>query len=192
MTEYLIKRYILEQLYEQKEKLKCSEIYLSNILYQMYLEGEIRLNRNSFANWLKKLRESKILFGTYIKEMGYLLSNSPFEVSESNNITCLTNSNIILSQFGVDCYGAPYLNPIDELIINGTYDNQLIYIANVIKNNGFFTIGYCGNDNNYTKQIFEYYKKILEFLSTIVNKNRIITKEDIVDGKKIFVLTNKR
>ena len=193
MTEYLIKRYILEQLYEQNEELLCSEIYITNLLYKLYCEGKIRLDKNKFLEWLKNMRNNKLLFGDYVLKNGLIdpeIIN--FELSESKQICCLKDSRIILSQVGEDCYSDPYINPISSLIINGIYDNEMIYIANVIKNNGVFIIGYCGCDNGYTKRVMEYYRNITKFLGTIIDKNQIAIKEEIVSSSKILILTNKR
>lgn len=202
MTEYLIKRFLLEKAYETGVSIPTfGELHYEDIMFEKFKKGEIQINELEFEIWLENLKRNKRSFGVYLKSIGYLRNDMNFtEVSDDEQVTSINNiclrgdKNILLSQTGEGCYAKPYKKSIKGyLIINGVYDNQLLYLSNLFKSDdNSFTIGYYGqSDSKYTKRVIEYYKSLRKFLPLMMGQERIDVIEDtIFNGDKIYVLSH--
>lgn len=198
----LIKRYLLEQAYEDgsfKIDSEESELIKANSLYDKLLTGEIQIDEENFDLWLRNLSRNKLSFGKYLKDSGCFDDDKKItEVTESE-ITSLSGIYLpvkretIISSVGRECYSKPsqqYTN--GHLLINGVYDNQMIYLIKAIKN-GSFSIGYYGQeDSKYTQSLIQYYKQLRTVLKSIVGREKIEVIEDkILGNDKIYVLNYK-
>ncbi len=203
MSENLVKRFLLEKAYENGTEIPTfGEIPLTNTLYEKYKNGEIVINELEFEIWLENVKRNNRSFGRYLKSIGYLKKGenlyeitSDKQISSINGICLNADKNLIISQNGEGCYGKPYNKPINgHLVINGIYDNELIYLSRLLKSkNNSFTIGYYGQDESlYTKKVLEYYKQLRKFLPLLTADESIDVVEDTVFNKdKIYVLAYK-
>ena len=204
MTEYLIKRFLLEKAYETGVSIPTfGELHYEDIMFEKFKKGEIQINELEFEIWLENLKRNKRSFGVYLKSIGYLRNDMNFtEVSDDEQVTSINNiclrgdKNILLSQTGEGCYAKPYKKSIKgHLIINGVYDNQLLYLSNLFKSDdNSFTIGYYGQGESlYTKKVLEYYKQLRKFLPLLTDEESIDVVEDtIFNRNKIYVLAHKK
>ncbi|MEG2311585.1 MAG: hypothetical protein RSB72_02680 [Bacilli bacterium] len=204
MTENLVKRYLLEMGYQDgtyekqyqnktivKDRLMNDRIF-QEIMYSKYLRGDISISPVTFRIWLSNLVKNKHIFGHYLKTNGYITKDSEImeitedpEISSINGILKITKE-IIISNCGDGCMLTNKEKNVKHLVINGRYVNQLGHIKAVLQN-GSFSIGYCGNDNNYTKSVLEYYRKLKEYL--LINGAEVEAMEDtIFTSKKMLVL----
>ena len=199
LTEKLIKRYLLEQAYENGVNIPTfGELYYEDMMYEKLKKGEITITNFDWFPWIENLKRNKRHFGNYLKSIGYLTCNQNVteitddEEVNSINVTALIEKKIIVSQAGEGCFGKPYIKHIrGHLVINGVYDNQLIYLSNLLKDNdNSFTICYYSqSDSEYTKRVIEYYKALRKFLSLMTGKNSIEVIEDNVSYRdKVYVL----
>lgn len=200
MTENLIKRYLLEQVYN-KGKLgdfgNLDEIQLQNHLYSLLKMGNITIDENNFQVWLLNLKKSKKCFGQFLKDNSCINGDDIIEITEDKSVSSIdgvfskNNSKQIIEQVGSGCYSRPSKQSLDgNLIINGVYDNQMIYLAK-IKNDSSFSIGYCGSDSLYTKKVIDYYKNLRNVLGLMFDYQRIEILEDELEQNKIYLLTYK-
>ena len=200
MTENLIKRYLLEKAYEEgkeKEIAIIGDNMYQDKMFNLFKQGKIEISELKFSLWLKNLKSRKMLFGSYLKECGYLAhQNRIIEVTEDENI-CTTSGLFlkgkkekIIEPVG-DCY-CTHPNPLNlkgHLVINGVYANQLIYLARSCSN-GSFTVGYYGDkDSLYTKKTLEYYKYLRNVLQNMTNNKCEETEDTILYSDKVYVLT---
>lgn len=189
VSENLIKRFLLEKGYEEGKFDGIShfdEIHYQTMMYENLKAGKIRIDTFQFEVWLNNLIQYKNLFGRYLKNAGLIMPDSRiYEVTESNEISSLnticmhTDKRQIVESMGEGCFGRPNSSNIDgHLIINGIYDNELIYIARAC-NVGSFSVGYCGlKSSKYAKRVLEYYKQMKRFLQTLANEEKIEVLED--------------
>ncbi len=204
MNENLIKRFLLEKAYEKGIEIPTfGEIPFTNSLYEKYKNGEIIINELEFEIWLENLKRNHRNFGRYLKSIGYLKNGdnlyeiaSDEKISSINGICLNADKNLIISQTGEGCYSKPYNKPINgHLVINGIYDNELIYLSRLLKNkDNSFTIGYYGQGESlYTKKVLEYYKQLRKFLPLLTDEESIDVVEDtIFNRNKIYVLAHKK
>lgn len=201
MTENLIKRYLLEKAYENgtyDSSINFREISFQNELFAKINSGELELNKNEFKEWLEEYKHLRELFGQFLIDNGYLLPDEKvIELSESESVSSVknlkVNKKIIVAQAGEGCFAKPFNGSLEgHLIVDGIYDNQLIYLA---KNSsiGSFTIGYYGNkDSLYTKRVIDYYKKLKRLLGLIVDIKDVDIKEKTVNKEKIMILDYRK
>ena len=201
MTERLIKRFLLEKAYNSGNKISnFGELEYEEIMYKKFINGEIIIDESEFELWLENLKRDKRRFGTYLEANGYLTENSKLlEVTDEKDLSSIKNTHlnsekiIIPSQMGNGCYGILSKSPIEgHMVINGLYDNQLIYLSRLLSNpNNSFTIGYYGrSDLDYTKHVIEYYKQLKSFLPLLVEKSHVeIVEEEVFNSDKIYILS---
>ena len=201
MTEKLIKRFLLEKAVESGADIETfGEMKYINMLFEQFKKGEIKINEFEFEIWLENLRRNKRNFGWFLKTSGYLKTNDKVyeitddeKISSINGICLRADKNLIISQSGEGCYEKPYDKKIDgNLVINGVYDNQLIYLSRLLNDSqNSFMIGYYGqSDSNYTKKVLEYYKKLRQFLPLLTSDNEVkVVEDNVFGGDKIYVLT---
>ena len=201
MTENIMKRYLLEQVYE-KDKItvfgKLSELQIQNKLYELFRNDEIKIDENHFNEWLNQLNNSKQLFGTYLLESGIIKDKKKIiEVTESKNYSSINNvffegtKNYVIETVGSGCSFHPSHEKMNgHLLMNGIYNNQMIYLARVTKD-GDFTVGYCGlKDSEYTKVAINYYKNLKKVLNLMLKTSKVEVIEDTnLDSNKIYVLS---
>ena len=112
MTENIMKRYLLEQVYE-KDKItvfgKLSELQIQNKLYELFRNDEIKIDENHFNEWLNQLNNSKQLFASkyslylpteeeltnYIKKERELLERKYIGISEEYEEKDINNNKSI-------------------------------------------------------------------------------------------------
>ena len=200
MTENLIKRYLLEKAYEEgkeKEILRIGENKYQNVLFGQLKNGQIKLNELEFQLWLKELRARKTMFGTYLKQSGYLSNvDKIIEVTEDENFSCMRGMFFqgererIIEPVGDNYCTRPNSNDLKgHLIINGMYANQLIYLARSYAN-GSFTIGYYGQEDSlYTKRVLEYYRNLRTVLKETTNDKCEVIEDNILNSDKVYLLT---
>ena len=200
MTENLIKRYLLEKGYEEgkeKEILSMGEIRYQDMMFDLLKQGQIALNELSLQLWLKNLKSRKMLFGSYLKDCGYLTNEEKLiEVTEDEHFSCINGIFLkgekekIIEPVGDSYCTKPNSNDLKgHLIINGVHANQLIYLARSCSK-GSFTIGYYGDsDSLYTKRVLDYYKKLRKVLGSMTNNDCEITEDSALNRDKIYVLT---
>ena len=200
MTENIIKRYLLEQVYE-KEKItvfgKLSELQIQNKLYDLFINGEFKIDKIHFNEWLEQFNRSKQLFGTYLFQNDIINDKEKIiEITESPNYSSFNNTlfygNIIhvIETVGSGCYLKPSYEKMNgHLVMNGIYNNQMIYLARVVKE-GDFTVGYCGlKDSKYTKTVINYYKNLKRVLNLMLQNTKVeVTEDTILDSDKIYLL----
>ena len=203
MTQKLIKRFLLEKAYEKGAEIATfGEIPFEDVLFEQFRKGEITINEFEFEIWLENLKRNKRSFGWFLKTAGYLKKDDKiYEITDADNVSsingiCLNaDKNLIISQAGEGCYSKPYDKSINgHLVINGVYDNQLIYLSRLLRDtNNSFTIGYYGQSNSeYTKRVLEYYKQLRKFLPLLTgNKSINVIEDSVFNGDKIYVLTYK-
>lgn len=157
-----------------------------------------KINDEQFKQWLIEYQFLKELFSKYLLDNGYFEGiNDLIELTETKTISCVKNikinKKIIESQAGEGCFAKPFNGVLKgHLIIDGIYDNQLIYLARIVANGGF-TIGYCGKkDSLYTKRVIDYYNKIKKFLNLIVQIEKVKVKEKTINKNKIIVLDYRK
>lgn len=157
-----------------------------------------KINDEQFKQWLIEYQFLKELFGKYLLDNGYFEGiNDLIELTETKTISCVKNlkinKKIIESQAGEGCFAKPFNGVLKgHLIIDGIYDNQLIYLARIVANGGF-TIGYCGKkDSLHTKRVIDYYNKIKKFLNLIVQIEKVKVKEKTINKNKIIVLDYRK
>lgn len=203
MSEKLLKRYLLEKKYNDgliDQIQETSELYFSNILFEKLKKGEIEFDENDFNNWLINLKRNKVSFGMYIKSLGYLDDKEKvfeitddYSVSSINDIKTDAKKTILIAQSGEGCLNKPLNAKIDgHLVINGVYDNQLIYLSRLLKNpNSSFTVGYYGKLNcEYTKRVIEYYKNLREFFKKMIPDSTIdFISDEMFNGERLYTLT---
>lgn len=200
MTENLIKRYLLEQVYN-KGKLgdfgKLDEFQLQNHLYNLLKMGNITIDEKDFEIWLTNLKKSKKCFGEFLRDNHCIDDEEIIEITEDESISSVNEvfssneSKQIIEQVGNGCYGRPNQDNLEgNLVINGIYDNQMIYLAK-IKNDSSFAIGYCGNDSLYTQKVIDYYKNLRNVLGLMFDHRRIEVLEEELEQTKIYLLTYK-
>ncbi len=203
MSEKLLKRYLLEKKYNDgliDQIQETSELYFSNILFEKLKKGEIEFDENDFNNWLINLKRNKVSFGMYIKSLGYLEDKEKvfeitddYSVSSINDIKTDAKKTILIAQSGEGCLNKPLNTKIDgHLVINGVYDNQLIYLSRLLRNpNSSFTVGYYGKLNcEYTRRVIEYYKNLRQFLKKMIPDSTIdIISDEMFNGDKFYSLT---
>lgn len=201
MTEQLIKRFLLEKAYETGVAIPTfGEFYYEHMMFEKLKAGEIQINELEFESWLENLKRNKRSFGAYLKSVGYLKNDmNVTELTDDEQVTAINsiclrgNKNIILAQAGEGCQNKPHKKPIEgQLVIDGIYDNQLIYLSNLFRNSGnSFTIGYYGQgESEYTKRVIEYYKSLREFLPLMIGQEQIDVIEDTVfKGDKVYILS---
>ncbi len=201
MTENLIKRYLLESAYENgtyDSSVNFREISFQNDLFEKINSGKIELKENEFKKWLEEYKRLRELFGEFLINNGYLLPDEKvIELSEDESISSIknlkVNKKIIVAQAGEGCFAKPFNGSLEgHLIVDGIYDNQLIYLArNASISN--FTIGYCGNkDSLYTKRVIEYYRKLKRVLKLIINIDNVDIKEKTMNRDKIMILDYRK
>ncbi len=200
MAENLIKRYLLEKAYEEgkaQEILAVGDKTYQDIMFDLLKQGEIEFNELKFQLWLKNLKSRKMLFGSYLKDCGYLSREERIiEVTEDENICSTTGLFLkgkkekIIENAGDSYCTRPNQNDLKgHLIINGMYANQLIYLAKSCSN-GSFTVGYYGDsDSLYTQRVLEYYKRLKKTLQTMTNNGCEVVEDSILSKDKIYVLT---
>lgn len=201
MTEKLIKRFLLERAYESGKTIdRFKEIQLGELLFEKLKNGEISINELEFESWLENLKRSKRRFGDYLKANGYLKNDTKvFELTDEEDVssingTCLRAEKLIIpAQIGEGCYQKPAKDDLNgHMVINGIYDNQLIYLARLLKNkNSSFTVGYYGRtDSEYTKRVIEYYRQLRGFLPLLVQEQPVeVIEEEVFNSDKIYVLS---
>ena len=157
-----------------------------------------KINDEQFKQWLIEYQFLKELFSEYLLDNGYFEGiNDLIELTETKTISCVKNlkinKKIIESPAGEGCFAKPFNGVLKgHLIIDGIYDNQLIYLARIVANGGF-TIGYCGKkDSLYTKRVIDYYNKIKKFLNLIVEIEKVKVKEKTINKNKIIVLDYRK
>ncbi len=200
MTENIIKRYLLEQVYEQNKMTvfgKLSELQIQNRLFDLFKKGEIKIDENHFTTWLHQLNSSKKLFGTYLLGNNIIENKQKIiEITESESSSSINNifldgtKNYVIETVGSGCYSKPSSETMDgHLLINGIYNNQMIYLARVTKD-GDFTVGYCGAKNSeYTKMIINYYKNLKRVLNLMIKTSKVeVIEETTLDSDKIYIL----
>lgn len=199
MTEKLIKRFLLEKYYESgegKEIPAFGEIYTINDLY----EKMSNFDEKEFFVWLDRLKRNNKNFGNTIQDLGFLSEEQKhYEITDDISISTIKNlvenPEFILSQSGEGCFEKPYNKQINgQLVICGIYDNQLIYLSNLLRNtNSSFIVGYYGQkDSEYTKRVIEYYKQLRKFLPLLIGDRQVDLFEDtILDSAKIITLSYK-
>ena len=160
--------------------------------------GQFKFDENEFKKWLDGYKNLRNFFGEFLISNGYLLPDEKLiELSESESVSSIknlkVNKKIILAQAGEGCFAKPFNGSLEgHLIINGIYDNQLIYLVKNVSV-GSFTIGYCGNkDSLYTKRVIEYYRKLKRVLKLIVNIDEVGIKEKTINGDKIMILDYRK
>lgn len=165
-----------------------------NDLFEKINSGESIYDDEQFKKWLEDYCFLKDLFGKYLNDNGYFDGiDNLIELTESKSICSIknlrVNKKIIESQAGEGCFAKPFNGILKgHLIVDGIYDNQLIYLARIVANGGF-TIGYCGKkDSLYTKRVIDYYNKIKKFLNLIVEIENVKVKEKTINKNKIIVL----
>lgn len=200
MTENLIKRYLLEKAYEEgkeEEIMEVGEKVYQDLMFDMLISGNIELNELKFQLWLKNLKSRKALFGSYLKECGYLTHEKRvIEVSESENVCSINGIFLrgkkekIVEQAGDSYYSRPNSSDLKgHLVINGMYANQLIYLSRSLST-GSFTIGYYGDKESlYTKRVLEYYKNLKKVLKSMSNDKFEEFEDSILGKDKIYVLS---
>lgn len=201
MKENLIKRYLLESAYENgtyDSSVNFREISFQNSLFEKINSGKLELNENEFKKWLDGYKNLRNFFGEFLISNGYLLPDEKvIELSESESVSSIknlkVNKKIILAQAGEGCFAKPFNGSLEgHLIINGIYDNQLIYLVKNVSV-GSFTIGYCGDkDSLYTKRVIEYYRNLKKFLNLIVNIDQVDVKEKTIKKNKIMILDYRK
>ena len=202
--ENIIKRYLLEQVYE-KDKItafgKLSELQIQNKLYELLKNGKFKIDENHFNEWLFRLNNSKRLFGTYLLESGLIKDKQKIiEVTESENYSSTNDAffeepkTYIVEMVGSGCYFHPSQEKMSgHLVINGIYNNQMIYLARVVRT-GDFTVGYCGlKDSEYTKLAVDYYRNLKRVLNLMLKTSKVEVIEDSdLGSSKIYVLNYDR
>ncbi len=201
MTENLIKRYLLEKSYESGQydnSVNFREIFFQNDLLEKINSGQFNFDENEFKKWLDGYKNLRNFFGEFLISNGYLLPDEKLiELSESESVSSIknlkVNKKIILAQAGEGCFAKPFNGSLEgHLIINGIYDNQLIYLVKNVSV-GSFTIGYCGDkDSLYTKRVIEYYRNLKKFLNLIVNIDQVDVKEKTIKKNKIMILDYRK
>ena len=201
MTENLIKRYLLEKSYESGQydnSVNFREIFFQNDLLEKINSGQFKFDENEFKKWLDGYKNLRNFFGEFLISNGYLLPDEKLiELSESESVSSIknlkVNKKIILAQAGEGCFAKPFNGSLEgHLIINGIYDNQLIYLVKNVSV-GSFTIGYCGDkDSLYTKRVIEYYRNLKKFLNLIVNIDQVDVKEKTIKKNKIMILDYRK
>lgn len=200
-NENLIKRYLLERAYEESSYIYGEEGESSKIasLYSDFLKGNIKIDEKEFDLWLRNLSRNKLSFGKYLKDSGCfdgdkeIVEVSESEITSLSGIYLPTKRDVIISSAGLDCYDRPSQKySKGHLLINGMYDNQMIYIIKAAQK-GSFSIGYYGqNDLRYTKIVLEYYKQLKSVLNSIVGRGKIeVIEDNILGNDKIYVLNYK-
>lgn len=203
MSEKLLKRYLLEKKYNDgliDQIQETSELYFSNILFEKLKKGEIEFDENDFNNWLINLKRNKVSFGMYIKSLGYLDDKEKvFEITDDYNVSSINDikieaeKRILIAQSGEGCLNKPLNAKIDgHLVINGVYDNQLIYLSRLLRNpTSSFTVGYYGKINcEYTKRVIEYYKNLREFFKKMIPDSTIdFISDEMFNGNSLYTLT---
>lgn len=199
MTENLIKRYLLEKAYEEgkgEKIISVGEKKYQDMMFDLLKQEKIMFNELEFEYWLKILRVRKMIFGSYLKDNGYLADDDKtIEVTEDSNNSCidglylLGQSEKIIETVGDSYCTKPSLSKINgHLVIDGMYANELIYLARSCAN-GSFTIGYYGEgDSLYTRRVINYYKKLKKVLKDITNNNCKVVEDSILNKNKIYVL----
>lgn len=202
MTENLIKRYLLEKAYEEGKEEKIISIgekKYQDMMFDLLIREKMMFDESDFEYWLKTLKVRKTIFGSYIKEQGYLADDDKMiEVTEDSNISCINGLYLfgknekIIETVGDSYCTKPSLSAINgHLIIDGMYANELIYLARSCAN-GSFTIGYYGDrDSLYTKRVISYYKKLKTVLRDMTNNNCEVVEDSILNKNKIYVLNYK-
>lgn len=203
MSEKLLKRYLLEKKYNDgliDQIQETSELYFSNILFEKLKKGEIEFDENDFNNWLINLKRNKVSFGMYIKSLGYLDDKEKvFEITDDYNVSSINDikidaeKRILIAQSGEGCLNKPLNAKIDgHLVINGVYDNQLIYLSRLLRNpTSSFTVGYYGKINcEYTKRVIEYYENLREFFKKMIPASTIdFISDEMFNGERLYTLT---
>lgn len=203
MSEKLLKRYLLEKKYNDgliDQIQETSELYFSNILFEKLKKGEIEFDENDFNNWLVNLKRNKVSFGMYIKSLGYLDDKEKvFEITDDHSVSSINDikidaeKRILIAQSGEGCLNKPLNAKIDgHLVINGVYDNQLIYLSRLLRNpTSSFTVGYYGKINcEYTKRVIEYYKNLREFFKKMIPDSTIdFISDEMFNGNSLYTLT---
>lgn len=201
-TENLKKRYLLERAYETGAYDKDNEhgeLYVQEQLYRDMARGEVEFDEQGFQEWLIRLARNKRNFGKYLKDSGcFEQSKKIVELTESDIISTSEISldiptDIIISKAGSGCFSKPSSLYTDEhLLVNGIYDNQMLYLIRACQN-GSFSIGYYGqSDSKYTQSVLDYYRNLRSFLGKIIEKREIDIIEDTILGSdKIYVLNYK-
>src|SRR5699024_8093641 len=104
MTEELIKRYLLEKIYEDGLSYRIhvfGEIQYVNLLYEDLKNGKITINENDFFEWLKTLKRNKRNFGAYLSAKGYIDENvtiNELTEDQSVDLSIKNPKNLIISQ----------------------------------------------------------------------------------------------
>ncbi len=167
-------------------------------MYEKINLDESIYDDEQFGKWLDNYRFLKELFGKYLNDNGYFDGiDNVIELSESKSICSIKNlkinKKIIESQAGEGCFAKPFNGNLKgHLVVDGIYDNQLIYLARIVANGGF-TIGYCGEkDSLYTKRVIDYYNKIKKFLNLIVETENVKAKEKTIKKNKIIILDYRK
>ena len=201
MTEQLIKRFLLERAYETGVNIPTfGELHYEDKMYEKLIKGEIQIDESQLYAWLENLKRNKKNFGLYLKSIGCFKDEENIteiaddqEISALNSICIDGNKHVLLAQAGEGCFGKPYKKQIKgHLVIDGIYDNQLIYLSNLFKNKAnSFTIGYYGQcDSEYTKRVIQYYKDLRKFLPLMIGQEQIDVIEDTAFNKdKVYVLS---
>lgn len=198
MMKYLIKRYLLEKAYDEgffHNTFRFKEINFEDIMFEKLKNGKIEFNQKEFKEWLEKFKNRREKFSLFLFDKGLLDSKFHVtEISESYTTSSIRNMYInvdfIISQAGEGCFSKPYNGPINgHLVINGIYDNQLIYLARKQKD---FSIGYCGpKDSKYTDRIINYYLKMKDFIPFLFDNNETMFFEEEDKKDKIILLHSK-
>ena len=199
MTEKLIKRFLLEKYYESgcgTQIPTFGEIYTVNNLYDNLKD----FDEKEFFAWLEKLKKDNKNFGNTIQDLGLLSEEKKhYEVTDDVSVSAISglvsDLEFILSQSGEGCFEKPYNKQIKgQLVVCGIYDNQLIYLSNLLRNpNSSFVVGYYGQkDSEYSKRVIEYYKQLRKFLPLLLGGRKVELFEDTVLGSdKVITLSYK-